>query len=126
MFVAWILSPLGRMVAIGVAGALVGAYLSYAATSFIMHEKIVGIQGQLDTCKMQREKDRADANAEGIKAIQKSVSDAITANNATAQLAQERLARTASLMEKLSHVPKTKACIAASPAMSAYLDSLRH
>lgn len=123
---AWFLSPLGRMVGIGLAGALVGAYLSYAATSFVMHEKVVSIQGQLDTCKMQREKDRADANAKTVLAIQQSVSDAITANNQTAQLAQERLARTASLMEKLSHVPKTKACIAASPAMSAYLDSLRH
>lgn len=125
MFLAWFLSPIGRMVGIGVAGALVGAYLAYAATSFIMHEKIVSIQGQLDTCKMQRETDRANANAKALTEYQRGTEAARDANTATSAAAAQRLAQTASLMEKLRHVPKTQAC-PASPAIRAYLDSLRH
>lgn len=105
-----------------VIGAAVGVILVFGAGTYagVRWEK-----SEVQALQLQIAQNTAKANQATVDAIQKSVSDALTANAQTAAKAQERDAKTAALIERLSHVPTTASCVR-SPAISTYLDGLRN
>jgi hypothetical protein len=124
-FGGWILAG-----AVAVTLAMGGA-AGFAAARLVDRGEIAGSQvaaaqagEKYQACVARRETDRADENARAALELKTQVISALAADRRTAEQEQQRRAAAGALLEKLQHVPSTKACVA-SPAFVALFDSLR-
>lgn len=114
----WIL--IGTLVGIFAFGVTTGT----TATILVMRGNVAVAEKQTAQCEALRQTARADASEKANGELVKSIKNALDADALTRQGDLARSAKAASLLEKLSHVQVTKACVD-SPAIRAYVDSLR-
>jgi hypothetical protein len=97
-----------------------GATTATVATVAIMRGNVAVAEKATSDCNAARQKDRADASEKSNTALVASINTALEANAAVHSKDADRVAKAATLLERLSHVPSTKACLD-SPAVHAYL-----
>ena len=123
-FLAKLTAGIWGYVIAGAVSAALAAGAAYQVTAWAYQSKVATEKTNTQICQTARETARADASEKSNAALVTSILDALTADKASRDADAARAAKTADLLEKLRHVPVTKACLV-SPAMRAYFDSLR-